>query len=584
LVTGSIHDQTGTAIAGAQVQAVLPDGSVASARSGPDGTFALRAQSVQHVRISCWYCRSAEFSVADDGTVVAIIRRYSALLSETPSAADIASVPYAHIESDLTLQPFQELANAHGIFPGPQVSDHGVQQGGGLVFDAGIANYDMVTNTSPFITIPQHYIQSAAIYPQSDSFRYGDVAASGTYVLNPEDDGADATALVGSDGVFRLGGTSPTAAGSVGYSADSQEQRRRLDARFRQALGGGELTATLTAGGGLAAPTSNMLINANFSGVQVAFEQTRAFNLRFDGYADRGMYGASYLGQPLSADWSDVGGNVTMSSNATIAPFTTFGVRSSFGSYTATQFGVAPIAASLAQAQAVAGVQAHGDGYQVLAGVGDYAASFSGGSYQNTGKPGTQLATPVLRVTLAPEGRWSLEASDSGGFRLPTLLQLFGAPASQTLLVIDRYATVEGTLSYTDGSRVRVDFTTLARKTSGPDAGTTDSVGGSVAWQVAPLLSLRGWLMRVSPQLTTPGTAAIPFPPTDVGSLWLTYANNNNLRVDAIWRQDLLDDSTDAHLDASISGPLSSRLRWFVATERRLGVRYANAGIRLNVP
>jgi hypothetical protein len=123
------------------------------------------------------------------------------------------------------------------------------------------------------------------------------------------------------------------------------------------------------------------------------------------------------------------------------------------------------------------------------------------------------------------------------------------------------------------------------RNTIGPDQGRVASIGGSAAWQIAPAISVRAWWLHETPTLQTyvynPSTVLQP-QSTDVGSLWLAYANPSGLTADAIWRRDVLNGGPDAHLDASVAGQLAPRLRWFVGTERYLGTRQIEGGIRFS--
>jgi len=66
------------------------------------------------------------------------------------------------------------------------------------------------------------------------------------------------------------------------------------------------------------------------------------------------------------------------------------------------------------------------------------------------------------------------------------------------------------------------------------------------------------------------------------GALWATYENGNAVRIDAIYRRDLLDGAPFFHVDGDVSGPVTHTLRWFVTTEDRLRVRYLDAGLRFS--
>lgn len=578
LITGSVRDQSGAPIVGALVSV---RGGAGTVRTEADGTFALSGEG-DRVQIRCRYCRPTVARVAADGTVVAIVRRYTALAQNGPSSDDIAALPYAHIESDLALTPFVQLEDSRTAIPGPQLSDRGSQRGGGLVLDAGIPDYDVISNVSPFLTIPQRYIQDATAAPASDAYRYGDLADGGTFALDAASESRDAVATGGSDGAIRAGISNAISSVAAGLSRNQVERRERIDGSLLVPVRDGTLGLQATASDGRTTPYETDEIYASYAAAHASYERTRAFTLRVDAYGDRGTYEAASQGLPLRTEWSDAGAAVTVRSNAAVAPFATFGVRSSTGYYDAERFGIARFGASLGQAQMSGGVRASGSWYDVVAAFGAYDASYTGGVYGLEFPQSAQMTAPLLRVRVSPDDRWSLTASTSGGFLLPTLLTRYSVEAPYDVVYVDRDVTHEATVEYTDGARVRFALTGLQRYVKGDDNGRVGGAGASVAWQVAPDVSLRAAVLRSSPAFRSHQGLrfGVPPVPATTGSLWLTYDLTNALRVDAIWRQDLIDYLPDAHLDGSVSAPLGRDLRWFVGSERRLGVRYTDVGLR----
>lgn len=578
LITGSVRDQNGAPIEGA---AVSVPGRAGQTRTDADGTFALD-EAGDRVQIRCRYCRPALVRVGADGTVVAIVRRYAALTQNGPSRDDIAALPYAHIESAIALTPFVQLEDSRAAIPGPELSDRGSQRGGGLILDAGIPNYDVVANVSPFLTIPQHYIQNATAAPASDAYRYGDLADGGTFGLDATSESRDALASGGAGGAIRFGLANAISSISAGLSRDQVERRERADGSLLVPLLDGTVGVDATASDGRTTPYDGEdEIYASYAAVHASYERTRTSTLRVDAYGDRGTYEAD-LGLPVRAAWSDTGGSVSIRSNATVAPFATLGVRASTGFYDAERFGIARFGATLGQTQMMGGVHASGSWYDVLAAYGLYDASYTGGVYGLEFPQGAQMTAPLVRVRVSPNDRWSLTASTSGGFMLPTLLARYGIDVPYRVVYVDRDATQEATIEYSDGARVRIAATGLQRYVRGMDNGRVGSMGASVTWQVAPEVSVRASYLRSSPRFTSREGFRYgerPLPAT-TGSVWLTYDLTSALRFDAIWRQDLIDYLPDAHLDASISAPFARDLRWFVGSERRLGVRYTDVGLR----
>jgi hypothetical protein len=573
-----VRDQSGAPIQGAEVEMGTTVGYTAA-----DGTFALEAAREASISIRCRFCQPTVATVAADGTVVAIVRRYTALLQIGPSRDDIAALPYAYVESDLALTPFVQLNDSASILPGPQLSDRGSQRGGGMLLDAGVPNYDVVANVSSFDTIPQHYIQAASAAPQSEGYRYGDLADGGIYAIDAASEYRDAFASTGADAALRVGTSNDTSSISAGLSNNREERRERADGSLRLPAFDGTFGLDATISSGRTQPDEYDELWASYAAAHASFERTRTFTLRADAYVDRGTYYAETDEEPLRAEWSDAGASATVQSNAVVAPFATLAVRSSTGFYDAEEFGIARFGASVGQAQLSGGVRASGTWYDALAAIGSYDAAYNGGVYGLNFPGNAHMTAPVVRLHLHPGERWSLTASASGGFLLPTLLDRYSIEPPYETVGVDRDATHEATLSYDDGSRIQVSLTGLQRNVSGVDSGSVASAGASFAWQIAPAISVRSWWMRSTPNLVTTqyGTIFGVHPrAANTGSVWLTYENPGALRLDAIWRQDLIDFVPDAHWDASLSGPFARNLRWYVGSERRLGVRYTDVGLR----
>ncbi|MDQ2679803.1 MAG: carboxypeptidase-like regulatory domain-containing protein, partial [Candidatus Eremiobacteraeota bacterium] len=103
LLVGSVRDQFGAPIENATVRADAANITIRGLTDA-DGTFALAVPSlraVRSVRVTCRFCRPAVAAgkTAVEGPLVVVMHRYTALISDTPDANDIASLPYAHIES-----------------------------------------------------------------------------------------------------------------------------------------------------------------------------------------------------------------------------------------------------------------------------------------------------------------------------------------------------------------------------------------------------------------------------------------------------------------------------------------------------
>ena len=582
LLVGVVRDQQGAPIVGALV--VAEGGAAqARARTDADGTFVLRVDGATQVRITCAYCVPTTVLASADGTAVAIVRRYDAIERTVPSARDIAQLPYVHIESDLSLAPYAVLDSAPAPFPGPTVNDRGLESGGGSLVDNGVPNYDPVANASPFSTVPAGYIASVSERPASSGYAYGDVAGGGTYAIDPFGDASYARAYVGSGDAFRASTLSSNQAYALGYSGNGSQQRERADASIFENTARGTLEAGATASAG-----TNPLFGyagsaerSSFSAAQAEYHGVTNVELDAAASVDRGTYAIASSMHPYSAAWSDASIETEVRGRAQVSPFVLFGERYSSG-YDWQQDLAANALVRITNTKMVAGVQSDTAAFKIVAAAGRYDISYAGGTagYARS----FNAALPVSLVSIATrQGRWFVAASGSTDFRLPTAVEAFDDQAPGYLDPL-RSQTYEMDAGYTDAYRFRVGFTAAARRESGFESGVRTSMGANVAWQVAPFLTLRSWVLHIDPQITLAPQARpyITIPRTvGVGSAWLTYERPGGLRMDAIWRRDLQAWVPHSHLDASIAAPISHGISLWGGTSVRYRRRYVFVGLRV---
>ena len=578
LVVGSVRDQEGAPIAGAVVAA----GDVRTTTSA-DGTFALPGGSTGAIRISCVYCLPLIVRVSGAEPVVAIVRRYQALLGAGPTERDLRSLPYARAESAISLRPFVVLSDTSAFLPGPRLADRGASRQGGTILDDGIPNYDIVANVSGFPTIPLFTMRRAEVFSPGETSYYGDQVSGGIFSLSDlPQQGTDAFAIGGKDTAFRAASAGAGGAYAVATSSNALDTRARAAAHMQTAIGTDSLEATL-----LAARTDvrqgTTSITEGTEGFRAQFSRIRDTALQATFVADRAGYDTS---SPLTALWSDVAGELNVTSQTPVQVFGDFGFRRSTGSYAADTFGLR-VAGAVGQTHLDIGAQTRGDRYDVRAGVGAYTIAYNGGSGGSVLPMNAQALSPSLYVSYDLSPHWNVELYAGGSFRLPTLLEAYALNPAAGPLPIDRYAQLTQTVRYTDLRRLKISVTSMSESLSSLDSGTVHSLGVSFAWQIAPAISLRAWTLHFNDQ-TQPYETLLrfgrPVQTGTPGSLWLTYENPSGLRLDGIYRADLLDALPDRHVDASLSAPLADRLRWFVGTERRRDTRYVDAGIRFEGP
>ncbi|MGZ3505240.1 MAG: carboxypeptidase-like regulatory domain-containing protein [Vulcanimicrobiaceae bacterium] len=584
LVVGSVRDQYGAAIAGAVVQA---DGDNGDRRTttAADGTFALQVSGATHVSVTCAYCEPVDAGVNSSEPVVAIVRRYDALIADGPSPRDLSALPYRYAESALTLRPFNVLYDSSRILPGPRVADHGLSSAGGLLIDAGVPNYDIVTNASPFYTIPEFYEQSFSTRSPLQAFQYGDQAGAGTFFTDPRSgNSTDGLAISGNDTVFRAGmsGNGNNNAVSADASDNANDIRQRADGLVTLPVGDAQaLALSASDARTLITPGSGQYFDGSFASAAARYDAVRENHLHASALADRGTYD-TYSGNQFNALWSDVAGEIGIASNARVGSFANLGFRSSTGEYDAQSLGYPLLAATVGQQYLNAGVDMQSNGFDMRAGLGAYSVAYAGG-VRRAQPLYAQIASPSLVVDLAPGQRFSATIGTGQSFLLPTLLQAYGNPPASSNLPYDINALAGGTVTYTDLRRLRVDFTAAVQNVRNFNTARVTAVGGAVVWQMAPAISLRAWTLHTTDSsVTSPGVnrlGALPQPAT-VGSVWLTYEGGAGIRFDAIWRRDLLDLLGNDHLDAAVSAPLARNLRWYVGTEQREHTRYVDVGVR----
>lgn len=587
LVVGSVRDQHGVPIAGATVAASTAQGHTATTTDRV-GTFALRAAGVISVSISCRYCASAVVAVRAGEPVVAIVRRYDALTGDSPSPDDLVNLPYAHVESAVALRPFTLLQESSSVYPGSQLSDRGLSPTGALLIDNGAPVYDVVAGQSPYLMIPADYQQNAKVDSAANAFLYGDQAGGGIIDLAPFLSGYSAqVGTLGSDAIVRAQAGSDASEVAAGSSTNDQELAQRADLSAMWQLPADQSLAV--AGGSeqgqeYSGPTT--LLASSFSFADAAFTDPRALNLTLNGVVDRGGYAANGEGYPTSTAWSDSGFSAGIHSSGSVGGFADLAVRSSTGLYDAQALeGVPSLAATLVQTRADVGVDVTQADYTLRAGIGTFWIGYTGGPYAGAPPARAQLAVPSLQAQLFPNGRWSASLEGSGAFSLPTFLAQYQyAGDDHSVIEFTRSSLWAGQLTYTDDSRLRVSFEEASEDVRGAAVGTITSAGLSATWQIAPALALRAWTMHVidtAPVYPSTLPPYVGIAPT-VNALWLTYDGAGALRIDAIYRRDLLDNEPFYHFDAAISGPVTGRLRWYAGTEDWMRRTFVNAGLRFS--
>lgn len=576
LVVGSVRDQDGAAVAGARVRA-----GATVAQTDADGTFALRAANVRRVTISCAYCEPLVLPVTPEEPVVALVHRYDALAEDSPSERDVASVPYAHAESIAALRPFSVLESTAHALPGPQLSDRGLAPRGMLVLADGIPAYDVATNQSPFVAFPDYAVQHVTWSPPSDAFSYGDLAGGGTLFAQTNGVQPGALLAAGSSRALRAAQTFANGAWSITGSRDRDDARARAGAFLRVPVSDDALFFTAAASADRSSRAAQHLDSSN-DGIRAEYVRVRTNRVDASLSADAGGYDGSAARFTYSARWSDARAQAQIATQTRIQLFAGAGLRSSSGSYTTSGGAPPATAGAIAQTQIFAGARTAGERYAAQLGVGAFGMQYAGGAGGAAAAFGGAAVLPSFSGSYSFDPHWTLNVQAGGSFTLPTILEAFVHPSETAALLFDRSFSLVQTIDYGDLRRFRASLTSAAETMSGLDRGTIHAAGVSAAWQVAPQLSLRAWLLRdddrTQPYETVYRFGTVPASAT-VSSYWLTY-ETRDLRLDAIYRCDLLDYAENPHLDFSVSTPLGGRFTIFGASERYAGIRSFRIGLR----
>ena len=582
LTVGSVRDQRGEPLVGADGSGLRQGAATIRGTTDAAGTFALEGAGIVAIRVRCRFCSSTTTGVTAGEPVVIVVRRYEALLSDAPSPGDLANLPYAHEESAFALRPFTLLTQSSTAYPGSNLSDRGLSPSGSLLVDDGNPVYDIAAGSSPYAFVPAHFESAANVVDASQAYLYGNRAGGGSVVATPFGDQNDDFVAGGNDAIARL------AAGIDGLgtvlstlsNGDESRQRGDVAANFLPAT---DQTLALAAGSEQA---HNFALNAPFAGsysfADATYGNARLANLYLTATTDRGndeFQVGEYASQTV---WSDAGIAAGVRSNGAISTFADVGVRASSGGYASSQYEYAlpTIGAHFQQLHSDAGITTGNQNYDLAAGLGAFWLQYRGGVVEAPLK--TALLLPSVQAQIFPNGHFGGTLEAAGSFTLPTFEQVYNGYYSPASLALQRNAFQALTFDYTDESRVRMALEEASQRVGGAALGTITLFGVAASWQIAPFVSLRTWTMHVTDNVASIATLnAYPtaLSPTE-NAAWLTYDAAGNLRLDAIYRRDLLDDAPFYHIDGDISGPIVQRLRWYAGVEDRLRRTFLDVGLR----
>ena len=570
LVVGSVRDQRGSPIVGADVVALDAAGRPAGHdRSDRLGTFVISpARPARALDVRCRHCRTTRLSVHGTSENVAVlVTRYAALEGDVPSADDLAALPYGRIVDALGLIPFT-------LPSGTSISDRGLGGGRSLVLDDGAPLVDLSLGTSAVLDFPDRYVRTIDVAGPEVAYRYGLYAGGGIFALDQRDAGRTAASFdSGTASSLTLEPSLGEMAPAAAVSSDGGTLARRADIDFSGPFAGGSLRAGFGSAaeriadvaGDSERDVSTFRLNyATASRQYLTFADVYASDVALANDAAGSDYRSGYL----SADFRlEHPGPVTLTEGANLLRQTgTYTIRAP---YPYALYGRANDATAYVEARA------GDDRANVDAGLALTDVAVGETLVQNA-PSGTHIAFLPSLIARVPLGYGAYaRAGFSESVRVPTLLESTVSPAADAPQ-LERGELEESAIGF-DGGRVRGEAIAYREFTHGFDERRLDGLGLSLVWQVAPLVSVRAWSLRASPlAFATPAPASAPEPETGAGRqvLWSTYANGEGLRLDAIVHRDAGASGAAAlAFDAAAFVPVLEHLAVGVGTVERVGSR-----------
>jgi hypothetical protein len=478
-----------------------------------------------------------------------------------PSSTDLANLPYAHAESDVSLTPWIVLEEKAGPLFASSLHDRSTSTVGGLLVLDGVPDYNSADGWTTYSTISYDSAADVDVERVPAAYEYGNVAGAGTFSITTTG-GAPLVAA----GSSVIGGLSVngTNAAALGYSSDGTGTRSRGIASLALPLPNANLQIALMSGSGQIASGSAGTLDSSFSAYRLAYERTAGTDVYASLIGDRGTDGFTSSLLDSNDLWSDFDARVGVRSRAVVAPFAEIAAHDSTGWFWAPAYSPY-VAGTIDQSRAYAGVNATLPWFTANVAYGVDGIRFID-SYPEPATTSVAGHDTSVTLDLHPSPAWDLQGSASSGYLLQTV---FGAYNASELAIspLNPMSSDELDLTYQDLKRVRIGLTSFGTRSASIN---DTSAGATLAWQLAPSLSLRAWWLDVHPHT---GSAQ------SVGSAWLT-ASAGTLRIDLIWRRDLYNLSGNAHLDGSVSGPINVHARWFAQTEQFARTRMTDVGIR----
>jgi hypothetical protein len=594
LVLGSVRDGDGAPIADALVRAYDANGGpVGTDHSDAAGTFALNASgAAATVEVTCRYCVTRRISVPPaepedpQPPLVLIVTRFRALISRMPDQRDFSALPYTRPADAIALTPF--------VLPAPpvqgsggDVSDRGLERAYGLLLDQGASTYDLVRGDSVLADFPDRSVQRVDMEPASAAYRYGSYAGGGTFVLDARGDAPAAASFdSGFDevlgGYTRVGAFAPAAA--ISRDADAGVLRRRAGLDYEASFAGGELRiGAVSADQRAFTPTPlDPQRDVNILHAEYATASRRYRTFIDASASNTHIDGALAFGTTDRSDSSAIVAGFRLEHPGPVT--TAFGLSSQ--RYTGGYFiGFDGSTLSARVAADLAYVQASASNGRAAFDAGASFSHVSVDEYHGTEQEArAQVFLPSFTGRYELGGPFALTASASRSMRVPTLTELASLTNGVSGGPVELGSLVATGLTFDEARRVRAEATLFRENLVGYSDRQLTGVGVSVAWQIAPLVSVRVWTLHDATQTFPPALLYAPYSPNTVsrGVFWTTY-DNGAVRADAIVHRDLVNGPPETDIDGDVVVRVARGIAVTTGTSRRSGRRTAYVGLRLPI-
>jgi len=545
LLTGAIRDQDGVAVAGARVTAY----DAAGKRAGTDialsdGTFAIAAGApAAEVGVACDYCRSVRVAVERGLPVVVIVERFAALTQSGPSAADIGALPYRSAADAASLRPFT-------VVSGDRFSDRGLGYEGAVLVD-GLPFYRAADADDLSRLVPAHATAALASASPLEAPVYGGYASAGVYDVRLRDPDRSTSGFdLGEASDISVRGGMPDVAAGYAASSDAGDDRQAasIDATIpfaggRLAFDGANLAdlAQHASGAGLSYATDSRRFT---TAVALSATQSDAASLATASAFVRGR-------GPLQWEYG------ARAMRATSGLFGAAGAQFDAALYAraARETGMSRLSTTLALDRGSDSGLAAASGLRGTALVGSLADDVRIGS------------------------RWSVHAGLVSSQRIPTFAEL--STAAPIALAADRSLLFEQSVDYSDLRRLRLTAIAYTQRTANASTQHVGGVGINAAWQIAPRLALRTWILRGNRSSAPATDPRAPYAPEVLAGtasaltrqlIWLTY-EKTGVRFDALIR--------GGPLEGDVRIPLDARAAFSIGRAVYSGRRVTTFGLAL---